>query len=175
MNASCRPRQPRFLEDTVSTASATPSTANEDENRHRIAALIETHRLGFLHLDPEQLASIWDRQHEPLVYIAQEKEEPIHGWAAIQRYLAAIPEHLEEVLAKDLDDVQIDVIGDTAVAFFTSRSRVKLRGRSTRYEPIGHVSMIFRRTSDGWRVIHFHESARSAQAAQITQATPRGG
>jgi hypothetical protein len=26
-------------------------------------------------------------------------------------------EHLEEVLAKDLDNVQIDVMGDTALAF----------------------------------------------------------
>jgi hypothetical protein len=30
--------------------------------------------------------------------------------------------------------------------------------------------MIFRRTSEGWRAIHFHESARSAQAAQAAQA-----
>jgi ketosteroid isomerase-like protein len=160
------------VQDAASTASVKSSTAKESDNRNAVAAVIETHRLGFLHLDPEQLASIWDREHEPLVYVAQEKEEPIHAWAAIQRYLAALPEHLEEVLAKDLDDVQIDVIGDTALAFFTSRSSVKLKGRPTKYEPIGHVSMIFRRTSEGWRAIHFHESARSAQAAQVMRAKP---
>jgi hypothetical protein len=82
--------------------------------------VIETYRLGFLHLDPEQLASIWDRQHEPLVYVAQEKEEPIRGWAAIERYLAALPEHLDEVLAKDLDNVQIDV---SSCAFSGDRCR----------------------------------------------------
>ncbi len=165
-------------QNATSTASEKPSTTDENEARHAIATVIETYRLAFLHLDVEQLESIWDRQHEPLVYVAQEKEDPIRGWAAIQSYLAALPEHLDEVLAKDLDDVAIDVLGDTAIAFFTSRSSVKLKGLPTKYEPIGHVSMIFRRISDGWRAIHFHESARSAQAAQVVQAMqakPVGG
>jgi hypothetical protein len=37
---------------------------------------------------------------------------------------------------------------------------------------VGRVSMILRRTSEGWRAIHFHESARSAQAMQ---AKPENG
>jgi hypothetical protein len=126
----------------VRTSSAKPSAESNSEARHAVAAALETHRQGFLHLDPEQLASIWDRHHEPLIYVAQEKEEPIYGWTEIQRYLAALPEHLEAVLAKDLDDVRIDVLGDTALAFFTSRSSVKLKGLLTKYEPISHVSMI---------------------------------
>jgi ketosteroid isomerase-like protein len=66
--------------------------------------------------------------------------------------------------------VQIDVLGDTAIAYFTSRSSVKIKGRATKYESVSHVTMIFRRASEGWRAIHFHESARSEQAAQVTQA-----
>ena len=58
-----------------------------------VASLIETYRQGFLHLDPDRIASIWDSQHEPLIYVAQENKEPTYGWAAIQRYIAAIPEH----------------------------------------------------------------------------------
>ncbi len=166
------------VQNAESTTSPRPSTPDENDTRRAVAAVIETYRQGFLHLDPEQIASIWDTQHEPLIYVAQEREEPIRGWTAIQRYLADLPEHLDEVLAKDLVDVQIDVLGDVAIAFFTSRSSVKLKGRPTRYEPVGHVSMIFRRTSEGWRVIHFHESARSAQAARLVQAMqakPRSG
>jgi ketosteroid isomerase-like protein len=159
------------IPNTPSNASAKSSAPHEDEARREVAAVIETYRVAFLHLDVDQLASIWDREHEPLVYVAQEKEEPIHGWAAIQSYLAALPEHLDGVSAKVLEDVQIDVLGETAIAFFRSRSSVKLKGHPTmKYEPIGHVSMIFRRSSEGWRAIHFHESARSAQAAQVVQA-----
>jgi ketosteroid isomerase-like protein len=159
-----------------SIASSQSSAPNANEARRAVAAVLETHRLGFLQLDPEQLASVWDCQHEPLVYVAQEKAEPIHGWPAIQRYLAALPEHLDEVSAKDLEDVQIDVLGDTVIAFFTSRSSVKIKGYPAKYEPISHVSMMLHRTSEGWRAIHFHESARSEQAAEVVramQAAPR--
>jgi ketosteroid isomerase-like protein len=158
------------VQNAASTASARRSPPNDDEARRAVAAAVETYRLGFLRLDPEQLASVWDHEHEPLVYVAQEKDEPIHGWAAIQLYLAALPEHLDRVLSKELEDVKIDVLGETAIAFFTSRSSVMLKGRPTKYEPIGHISMIFRQAPAGWRAIHFHESARSEQAAQVVQA-----
>ena len=131
-----------------------------------VKALIEIYRQGFLRLDPTQIASIWDPTHEPLIYVAQEKKEPTYGWPAIQEYIAALPEHLKEVVAKEVTDVQIDILGETAIAFFISHSSVKLRARAGLHEPTFRVSMIFQRTSAGWRVIHFHESALSAQAAQ---------
>jgi len=140
--------------------------SDESEAEREVAALIEIYRQGFLHLDPDQIASIWDRQHEPLIYVAQEMKEPTYGWPAIERYFAALPDHLEKVLAKELTDVQIDILGDGAIAFFISHSRVKLKARSAPHEPTFRVSMIFHRTSAGWRAIHFHESALSAQAAQ---------
>jgi ketosteroid isomerase-like protein len=150
----------------ASSESMLLSEPNDYESKRLITALIETYRLGFLHLDPEQLASIWDSRHDPLIYVAQEMEEPIHGWTAIQHYYAALPEHLDEVLAKHVDDVQIDVLGDTAIAFFVTHSNVRLKGRTAKYEPTARVSMIFHRTSAGWRSIHYHESAQSAQSAQ---------
>jgi ketosteroid isomerase-like protein len=131
-----------------------------------VASLIETYRQGFLHLDPDRIASIWDSRHEPLIYVAQENMEATYGWAAIQRYIAALPEHLEKVLAKEIKDLQIDILGDTAIAFFVSHSSVKLKARAALHEPTFRVSMIFRQTSAGWRAIHFHESALSAQAAR---------
>ena len=136
------------------------------EELSAVASLIETYRQGFLHLDPDRIASIWDSQHEPLIYVAQENKEPTYGWAAIQRYIAALPEHLEKVLAKEIKDLQIDILGDTAIAFFVSHSSVKLKARAALHEPTFRVSIILQRTSAGWRAIHFHESALSAQAAQ---------
>ena len=65
----------------------TASRPNESENA--IAALIETCRQGFLRLDPELLGSIWDREHDPLVYVAMERPGPIYGWPAIKRYYEA--------------------------------------------------------------------------------------
>jgi ketosteroid isomerase-like protein len=142
------------------------SQPNETEAQHAVAALIETYRQGFLHLDPEQIASIWDAEHEPLIYVAQEMKEPTYGWPAIQRYMAALPEHLEKVLAKEVKDLKIDVLGDTAIAFFISHSSVQLKARAELHQPTFRVTMIFQRSPAGWRAIHFHESSLSAQAAQ---------
>src|SRR5438552_18635708 len=103
------------------------SHPNEKEAERAVAGLIETYRQGFLHLDPEQIASIWDTQHEPLIHVAQEMKQPTYGWLAIQRYMAALPEHLEKVLAKDVKDLKIDVLGDTALAFFIAHSTVQLQ------------------------------------------------
>lgn len=147
-------------------SSEMKSHPNEREAERAVAALIETYRQGFLHLDPEQIASIWDSRHEPLIYVAQEMKTPTYGWPAIQRYFAALPDHLEKVLSKELTDVQIDILGDTAIAFFISHSKVKLRARTALHEPTFRASMVLHQTSAGWRAIHFHESSLSAQAAQ---------
>jgi ketosteroid isomerase-like protein len=149
------------------------SPSDDTESARAIAVLIETYRQGFLHLDPDQIESIWDPEHEPLIYVAQEKTEPTYGWAAIQSYIAALPSHLDKVVSKEIRDVQIDILGDTAIAFFISHSTVKLKGRTGLHEPTFRVSMVFRRGTLGWRAIHFHESALSAQAmtAQTTGST----
>lgn len=142
------------------------SQPEEKEAEHAVAALIETYRQGFVHLDPEQIASIWDTQHDPLIYVAQEMKEPTYGWPAIRRYMTALPEHLEKVLAKEVKELKIDLLGGTALAFFISHSSVKLKARAELHEPTFRVSMIFHQTPAGWRVIHFHESSLSAEAAQ---------
>lgn len=148
----------------------TDRQTHEKEAECAVAGLIETYRQGFLHLDPTQIASICDTQHEPLIYVAQEMKEPTYGWPAIQRYMTALPEHLEKVLAKEVKDLRIDILGDTAIAFFISHSRVKLKARAELHEPTFRVSMIFQQAQAGWRVIHFHESSLSAQAAQAMKS-----
>jgi ketosteroid isomerase-like protein len=148
----------------------TDRQTHEKEAERAVAGLIETYRQGFLRLDPEQIASIWNTQHEPLIYVAQEMKEPTYGWPAIQRYMAALPEHLERVLSKEVKDLKIDILGETAIAFFISHSCVKLKARTELHEPTFRVSMIFQWAQASWRLIHFHESALSAQAAQAMKS-----
>jgi ketosteroid isomerase-like protein len=129
-----------------------------------VADVIEIYRQGFLQLKPELLWSIWDQGQDPLIYVAMEKVDPIYGWAAIKQYYAALPEHLEKMESKELDDVRIDLLGDTALVFFNFHSVVKLKGHEGLYRPAGRATMLLRHTQAGWRVIHFHESALAAQA-----------
>lgn len=143
------------------------SQVSKTDDEGAIAAQIEAYRQGFLRLSPERIASIWDSQHAPLIYVAQEMTEPTYGWDAIRRYFQALPDHLEKVLSKVLSDVRIDVLGDTAIAFFISHSTVKLKRQAALHEPTFRATMIFQRTAAGWRVIHYHESALAALAAQV--------
>jgi ketosteroid isomerase-like protein len=135
-----------------------------NESQSAVAALIETYRQGFLRLDPELLGSIWDREHDPLVYVAMERPRPIYGWPGIKHYYEALPAHLEQMLAKSVDDIKIDVLGSAAAAFFQFHSKVRIRGREGQHELAGRATMLFRDTPAGWRVIHFHESAPLAAA-----------
>ena len=137
-----------------------------DEER-AIAVQIETYRQGFLHLNPERIASIWDVHHAQLIYVAQELTEPTYGWDAIRRYFEALPDHIEKVLSKVLSDMRIDILGDTAIAFYISHTTVKLKRQAALHEITFRATMIFQYTTAGWRAIHYHESSLAALAAQV--------
>jgi len=147
------------------------SRVSKFDDEREIATQIETYRQGFLQLNPERIASIWDTDHVPLIYVAQEMRQPTYGWDAIHRYFAALPDHLEKVLSKALSDVRIDVLGDAAIAFFISHTVAKLKRQAGLHEPTFRATMIFHRTAAGWRVIHYHESSLAALAAQVTSST----
>jgi ketosteroid isomerase-like protein len=140
-------------------------TQQETSNQRTVLELIESYRQGFLQLDPGRLASIWDREHIPLVYFAMERPEPIQGWSAIENYFKALPQHLEQVIEKKIGPIKVDAFGDAAVAFFESHSIVKLKGGEGLYRPSARATMCFHRALGGWRAIHYHESALAAQAA----------
>lgn len=140
-------------------------TQQEISTQRAVSALIETYRQGFLQLDPRRLGSIWDREHIPLIYVAMERPEPIQGWSAIEHYFEALPQHLEQLVEKKIDPIKVDAFGDVAAAFFEFHSIVKLKGGEGLYRPSGRVTMLFKRTRTEWRVIHYHESALAAQAA----------
>jgi ketosteroid isomerase-like protein len=145
-----------------------PTTDAQAKVTNSIRDVIETYRSGFLELDPSRLASIWDREHQSLIYVAQEKVEPLYGWLAIEGYLRALPEHLEIISAMNLDQVSIDPMGQVALAFFIFRVSAKLRGRDGQHEPTGRVSMVLKNTPNGWRLIHYHESALAAHAVKTS-------
>lgn len=141
-------------------------TRQQTSTEKAVADLIESYRQGFLQLDPTRLGSIWDREHVPLIYVAMERQEPIQGWPAIENYFEALPQHLEQMLEKKIDLIEVDAFGAVAAAFFEFHSIVKLKGGEALYRPSGRVTMLFKRTQTGWRAFHYHESALAAQAAE---------
>jgi hypothetical protein len=52
------------------------------------------------------------------------------------------------------------------VRAYNPHSSAKIKARAELHEPIFRVSMVLQKSAAGWRVIHFHESAISAQAVE---------
>lgn len=132
-----------------------------------VTNVVERYRQGFLSLDAPALATLWDLDHTPLIYVAQEASQPISGAEAIRNYYSGLGTHLDGIDAMAIDDVVIDVAGDTALAFFGFTVRARLKGQDRVHDPSGRVTMILRRTDGGdWRIVHYHESALAHHAAQ---------
>lgn len=132
-----------------------------------VAAVVERYRQGFISLDATALAGLWDLAHSPLIYVAQEARQPISGADGIRSYYAGLGTHLDGIDTMDVDDLVIDVEGDTALAFFGFRVRARLKGQDRVHDPSGRVTMILRRVDGGdWRIVHYHESALAHHASQ---------
>lgn len=127
-----------------------------------ITKLLEAYRDGFHRLDFGQLCSLWDAKHEDLIYVAQELSAPLHGWDAIEDYYARTTDSPEPMIAMTLDAISIQTFGDTALAFFNFLAHAEKN-----LELPGRVSMVFRRSGDGWKLVHYHESAVAAKAKEL--------
>ena len=126
-----------------------------------VTALVERYRSGFAALDPDVLVTIWDRDHDGLVYVAQELGEPLHGWPAIEAYYrrVAVEHPADEVLEMRVDDLTVDLLGDVALAFGRFHFVGSLPGRDEPFVADGRVTFVCHRVAGAWSVIHYHESA----------------
>ena len=131
-----------------------------------VTALVERYRAGFFALDPDVLVAIWDRDHDGLVYVAQELADPLHGWPAIEDYYRrlAVEHPVSEVLEMRVDDLTVDVLGEVAVAFGRFRFAGSWPDRDEPFVAEGRVTFVCHLVGGAWAVIHYHESTRALPA-----------
>jgi len=132
--------------------------ASMKADKKEIAALVESYREGFATLDAEKLISIWDRDYEEIIYCPIEAAEAVRGWPGIEEYYQGVTRHFTHVRSMEIANLSIDVLGDAAYAFFTFRFEGEVRDRSEPFKVEGRNTLIFRRTKDSWKGIHYHES-----------------
>ena len=126
------------------------------QDSQQIAAIIEQYRRGFATLDVAALTGIWDQNYAHIIYIAQEMAEPVQGWVGVERYYQRVAGFLEQVKTMEVSDVSIDVLGEVAYAFLSFHFEGEVNGRP--HIADGRVTFLLRRTSEAWKVIHYHES-----------------
>ena len=127
-----------------------------EQDRDQIAAVVEQYRRGFATLDIAALKAIWDQDYGQIIYIAQELAQPVWGWAGVEHYYQRVARLLERVRTMEVSDVSVDIVGDVAVAFLSFHFEGEVKGRP--YIADGRVTLVLRRKSGTWKVIHYHES-----------------
>lgn len=128
-----------------------------------IAALVEAYRSGWTNRDAATIASIWDPEYE-VVYCPSELDRPILGAAAIGRYYDRVFHDIAAVHVMTVADVRTDIVGDMAYAFFSFHLEGETAGAPEPFVVDGRNTLIARRTDDGWKGIHYHESLRGPLA-----------
>jgi len=109
-------------------------------------------------LDFERMPKVWDMDFVGLVYQPEEYEEPWTTGEELLKYWANVPTIIENVPAWHATRHEITVIGDVAVVFSILETSIKIKEVPKKFEGPVRLSMALRRTDDGWKLIHYHES-----------------
>ena len=132
-------------------------SANE-QDAQQIKAVLETYSKSWEAMDWEGLKSIWDPEYEHILYIPEEREQPVRGWAEVEEYFRHAAQSVVTMYAMRLSDIVIDVFGDTAYAFCNFYFKADIKRKAETFETGGRNTYILRRKGHAWKVIHYHES-----------------
>jgi ketosteroid isomerase-like protein len=130
--------------------------AASEQDRQQIAALIEQYHRGFAAMDVEGLKAIWDQDYDNILYIPQEKAQPVRGWAGVEQYYESVARLFKRLMTMTVSDVSVDVFGDVAYAYCVFHFEGEMQEQ--RHLADGRDTFILRRKSGIWKVIHYHES-----------------
>jgi ketosteroid isomerase-like protein len=125
------------------------------QDNQQIAAIIEQYRRGFATLDVAALTGIWDQGYGPSSILPRK-------WPSQYRagqVSSAITNGSLAFLNGQNDGRErrsVHVLGEVAYAFLSFHFEGEVNGRP--HIADGRVTFLLRRTSEAWKVIHYHES-----------------
>lgn len=128
------------------------------QDRREIATIVDQYRRAFAIVDMDVFKATWDKDYEDIIYIPQERTQPVRGWADLEQYFKSVEEAFEQVKVMTINDLSIDVLGDAAYAFFTYHFEAKVTGEDEPFAVDGRDTLIMHRKNGAWKVIHYHGS-----------------
>ena len=135
--------------------------STKERDTQQIMAVLEQYSKSWQAMDWEGLKSIWDSEYEHILYIPEERAQPVRGWAEVEAYFRHAAESVIRVGAMQLSDITIDVFDDTAYACCNFHFEGDIKRLAETFVTAGRDTFILRRQNgqDGaWKVIHYHES-----------------
>ena len=138
--------------------------STKEHDTQQIMAVLEQYSKSWETMDWQGLKRIWDSEYEHILYIPEERAQPVRGWAEVEAYFRHAAESVIRVGAMQLSDITIDVFGDTAYAFCNFHFEADIKRMAETFVTGGRDTFILCRQNgqngqDGvWKVIHYHES-----------------
>jgi len=129
-----------------------------EQDKQRITTVLEQYSKSWEAMDWEGLKGIWDQDYDNILYIPEERAQPVCGWAGIENYFRGAADSVRQVGAMKLSDISIDVFGDLAYAFCNFHFEADLKRLEKPFITDGRDTFILRRKEGAWKVIHYHES-----------------
>jgi beta-aspartyl-peptidase (threonine type) len=140
-----------FLSATCVAAQAQPKTA--DDGKAAVEQVLHTQQDAWNHHDLDAfMAGYWNSSE--LTFFSGAKETA--GWqGTLDRYRATYASPGHEMGKLDFSDLRIETLGPDA-AFVRGAWLLTLSDGKTRH---GRFTLVFRKFSDGWKIVHDHTSA----------------
>ena len=127
------------------------------QERQQVEAVIREWLSAFESKNMERVKALWDQDYPQLLYIAEENNDHISGWAAIDNFYNGVPDTVES-MDWTIDNLTVDVIGDAAYAYFTFSVGSEPKEFDHRMVFNGRDTFVLHRTGGQWKIIHYHES-----------------
>ncbi len=110
-----------------------------------------------------RLKDLWDPDEEMPFYLAEEGEDWVFGWPALERYWEPIPgQRRIEAIRMRFSKVEAKLIApDLAVAAYWVHHDIKMKGPLKPWGGDARVMSIFRKKQDGWRYVCYCEAPQS--------------
>ena len=126
-----------------------------DADNEKVRAVLDRFEKGWRKADISLLKSLWDPRYPNSSYIASEREGPVFGPEAIDKYyeeaLALFP-----ITSMKIDHVKIDVFEPLAYAFCDISIGFKVKNTEHVVHP--RATFVLRKWDGEWYLIHYHES-----------------
>ncbi|WP_448616486.1 YybH family protein [Modestobacter sp. URMC 112] len=128
----------------------------EDENAVR--SMCTAYGDAMRAMDLPAIARLWDEGNAHLVYQPEEYAQACRTWDEVVAYWSHIPEVLESIREWREVESDVAVLGDVALVYSTVATSFQIKGVAEPFDGEARYSFGLRRTGDGWRFFHCHES-----------------
>jgi ketosteroid isomerase-like protein len=124
-----------------------------------IQAFLDEYAKVYNEQDYAALLGMWDRDFAGAIYMAEEVDPPMHGWARIEKYFNPVPGvQILEGIRNEYSDVRASYLApDLAVATYHLRFDIKVR----RQKPMSswdRVMAVLRKVDGDWKLMAYTEA-----------------